>query len=428
MNGKEIKRIVETEITLLLQEIGGLLIEGPKLCGKTFLGQKYSQSQFYVENYGPNLTLALQENWQTNIIFSGLQPRLIDEWQILPQIWDRVRFLIDQAQGKPGQYILTGSSRAKEGSHFHSGAGRIYRLKMHTLTFSEILSSEQEAKISLRALFANQIIKPIENHYQIDWIIKQLLDGGWPGVLANKQNSQKIIKSYLDGLSANLINNQNLRLDANVVQLILKSLARLNTTQMKQSTILKDINYVIDGATLSKYLYYFKDLFLIFEIPIWLPAARFVSKTKMRTTAKTYFCDPSIGLYLLNINQAEQFYKDPQTLGIYFENQVIKDLLVYVQALDGQLYFYRDANGLEIDAIIELNNGQWAAIEIKLGAQPNQLELASKNLKRFACKMASATKQSQASFLMIITAGGLLNQPYQQSDDIYVIPHTCLGI
>ena len=420
-------RIIETEIQASLQELGGLVIEGPKLTGKTFLGQKYSKSQFYTQNYGASASAFLLQP-EPNLIFDGPKPRLIDEWQLVPQIWDRTRWLIDYADGQPGLYILTGSNNGSYHLVNHSGAGRFAWLTLATLTFAELLQNDQKPKISLEDLFKKQIkIGGIVNHYSLNWVVEQLIQGGWPGPLSHEISSQRMLDNYLNSLSR--INDtyyNHFRLSPQISIPILKSLSRLNGNQIKLSTILADLDHVIDRATLIKYLLYFKTLFLTFELTVWNPTYRVNSKRKIRTTPKTYLCDPSIGAHLLQIQNVQHFFQDLNLLGFYFENQVIKDLLVYAQALNGKLYFYRDDKGFEIDAIMELSTGQWAAFEIKVGVAEAKIEQAAQNLLKFAKLINEKTTFKEPAFLMIITAGDHLVHGYCRPDGIYVVPHTCL--
>ena len=429
MNKIEFKRIIETELESLLKEIGCVVIEGPKMSGKTFLGIKHSQSQFFTQELGFQSSALLHQKI-ANPIFDGPKPRLIDEWQLVPQIWDKVRFLVDQANGTAGLYILTGSNNASYDQVNHSGAGRMAWLQMQTLTFSEILVSQP--KISFKDLFKQKVIVFPRTQVSFDWTVEQLIQGGWPGVHANKIKAPNLIKNYISSLAR--INDtyyNNFRLDLKITLPILKSIARLITGQIKHATILNDIEDQVNRQTLEKYLLYFKHLFLTFELNPWLSDKdkisdpfSFLSKAKIRTTPKTYWCDPSIGTYLLGIRSKAQLMQDFHTLGIYFENQVIKDLIVYAQAIDAQLYFYRDENGLEIDAIMELSDGSWGAIEIKLGSDEAIVQ-ATKNLLRFSQYIQKRTTKTSPTFLLIITAAHL-EQAYQQDNGVYVIPHTCL--
>ena len=422
---KEFARLLENKITNALKTIGCILIEGPKQSGKTFLAKKLSNSQFYVQEGG------IKNQWlldvkKNNPILDGLKPRLIDEWQILPQIWDKVRFLIDQSDNPVGLYILTGSTKVDFNQVFHSGAGRILPIPIHTLTFAEILYEED--KISLKDLFFNQenVVPNIFTEFGFEQTVQQLINGGWPYPLANNISSENTIKSYLSALAnVDQVALQEFNLNPILLEQILISLARLNSSQIKQTTILNDLKQQLNVRTLIKYLDHIKNQYLIFDLNPWPMALNNLrSKTLIRSTSKTYWTDPSIGLSLLKVKNVQHLYADLNTLGIYFENQVIKDLVVYANALNGNLYFYRDSNGFEIDAIMELDDGKWAAFEIKLSEI--NFDQAAQNLLRFEKRiLEQKIKQTPASFLMIISAQ---NYGYQREDGVYVCAHSCLGV
>ena len=422
---KEFARLLENKITNALKTIGCILIEGPKQSGKTFLAKKLSNSQFYVQEDG------IKNQWlldvkKNNPILDGLKPRLIDEWQILPQIWDKVRFLIDQSNNPVGLYILTGSTKVDFNQVFHSGAGRILPIPIHTLTFAEILYEED--KISLKDLFFNQenVDPNIFTEFGFEQTVQQLINGGWPYPLANNISSENTIKSYLSALAnVDQVALQEFNLNPILLEQILISLARLNSSQIKQTTILNDLKQQLNVRTLIKYLDHIKNQYLIFDLNPWPMALNNLrSKTLIRSTSKTYWTDPSIGLSLLKVKNVQHLYADLNTLGIYFENQVIKDLVVYANALNGNLYFYRDSNGFEIDAIMELDDGKWAAFEIKLSEI--NFDQAAQNLLRFEKRiLEQKIKQTPASFLMIISAQ---NYGYQREDGVYVCAHSCLGV
>lgn len=422
---KEFARLLENKITNALKTIGCILIEGPKQSGKTFLAKKLSNSQFYVQEDG------IKNQWlldvkKNNPILDGLKPRLIDEWQILPQIWDKVRFLIDQSDNPVGLYILTGSTKVDFNQVFHSGAGRILPIPIHTLTFAEILYEED--KISLKDLFFNQenVDPNIFTEFGFEQTVQQLINGGWPYPLANNISSENTIKSYLSALAnVDPVALQEFNLNPILLEQILISLARLNSAQIKQTTILNDLKQQLNVRTLIKYLDHIKNQYLIFDLNPWPMALNNLrSKTLIRSTSKTYWTDPSIGLFLLKVKNVQHLYADLNTLGIYFENQVIKDLVVYANALNGNLYFYRDSNGFEIDAIMELDDGKWAAFEIKLSEI--NFDQAAQNLLRFEKRiLEQKIKQTPASFLMIISAQ---NYGYQREDGVYVCAHSCLGV
>ena len=416
MNDKEYLRIQEVEIKELLKIFGCVWIRGPRFSGKTFISEKISNSKFYVQEHGQENLQLLNLPIEQNPIFSGQSPRLIDEWQIIPQIWDKVRFIVDQNKGKKGLFILTGSSKPEYKQMIHNGAGRIATIQMQTLTFSEIIKSD--AKISLLNLFEQKEFIPSYSDLQIDWVAKQLLYGGWPSLKQDDDQHFKFISEYIKTISN--WNNKTIFAD------FLKSLARLNGTYLKKTTIAKDLKQEISVQTIQNYLDYMYNEYLIFNLNLWPSVSdNKRSKVFLKETAKVYFCDPSLGLHLLKFKNIGDLWRDLKTLGIYFENQVIKDLMVYAQALNGQLYFYRDSNNFEIDAIMELANGDWAAFEIKTSGDQATLDAAAKQLINFKDKIQKLSTLKEPKFLMIINA-----QPYafQREDGVFVVGHTNLTI
>ena len=421
MNEKQNKlnRIWIAKLNDLLQEENCIIIEGPKWCGKTFVGHETTKSQYYVKGDGTNTLYELNLE-PPNPIFDGLMPRLIDEWQNVPQILDQCRTRVDQIDHNY-QFVITGSTHSGYDKVVHSGAGRFCWLMMYTMSFCELTQVNQQVKI--QDLFQKKF-KPKKSLENIRWIVQQLIQGGWPEPIAKKVSSNRKIKNYIQSIK-NQAKDQKLTLRPEAIIPILSSLARLNTSQINLNTLKQDLPFFLDERTIQSHLEYFYDLYLIYHLQIWPQAFKIRSKERIRTKPKIYLCDPSIGLSLLNVSNYEQAMNDLNTLGIYFENQVIKDLMAYAQILDGQLYFYRDADGLEIDVILQLANGAWAAIEIKLGDHIEVIEQAARVLNLFVKRVKNnLNSNQQPAFLMIITSG---TYAYQRSDGIYVIPHTCLA-
>ena len=421
MNEKQNKlnRIWIAKLNDLLQEENCIIIEGPKWCGKTFVGHETTKSQYYVKGDGTNTLYELNLE-PPNPIFDGLMPRLIDEWQIVPQILDQCRTRVDQIDHNY-QFVITGSTHSGYDKVVHSGAGRFCWLMMYTMSFCELTQVNQQVKI--QDLFQKKF-KPKKSLENIRWIVQQLIQGGWPEPIAKKVFSNRKIKNYIQSIK-NQAKDQKFTLRPEAIIPILSSLARLNTSQINLNILKQDLPFFLDERTIQSHLEYFYDLYLIYRLQIWPQAFKIRSKERIRIKPKIYLCDPSIGLSLLNVSNYEQAMNDLSTLGIYFENQVIKDLMAYAQILDGQLYFYRDADGLEIDAILQLANGAWAAIEIKLGDHIEVIEQAARVLNLFVKRVKNnLNSNQQPAFLMIITGG---TYAYQRSDGIYVVPHTCLA-
>lgn len=424
---KQIKRLINSEIEKLLKIFGAICIQGPKWCGKTYLGLLFSKSHYFMnENIERNKEL-INEDWKRNIIFSGEKPRLIDEWQVLPQIWDKVRFIIDMNLGEPSQFILAGSNSIERTKISHSGAGRIAFINLSTLTFYEILQNESDQFISLIDLFSNSDSLPFnKTSYDLNWVCENLLIGGWPSVYSgeyDKNDLTAIAKNYVKNIANSNIEHINLNIDEKTLFEILLSIARLNGSQINNNTILKDINNKISLNTLNKYIKLLESLFIINYIDSWSINVR--SKTKIRTKPKMYLCDPSLGLSILKIKGIEHLLTDTRLLGIYFENQVIKDLKVFAQTIGAELYFFRNENGFEIDAILQLDDGRWAPIEIKLtNSNKSSIDEAAKNLLSIESKIQTKIElKSKPSFYLIITAS---DYGYKRDDGVLVIPFTLL--
>ncbi len=416
-----IKRIAEKKLDHLLKNASAISIVGPKWSGKTELAKRFANSSILVNHK----VVQRAEEFGDEFILEGTTPRLIDEWQVLPPIWDAVRENIDKRPygNKIGLYLLTGSSKPFDESQIiHDGAGRFVTLNLQTLTFAEIFANTPDNKVSLMDLFEGKAIGEWTNHVNIDEVDQLMLRGGWPQVIAEKiEDSSSIIEEYLNDL-ADLKNNQlfDFRVNKDTCFKVLKSLARLNTTSINKTTILKDINNEMSRETLDKYLEALYGLNVLFKIPVWGDANK-RSSYKIRTNPKTYFCDPSLVCSLLDIRDKNDFYNDGNTTGFIFENQVMKDLLVYAEAIGGKLYYFRDEKGNEIDAILELKNGKWAAIEIKLS-----LTLAMDALKTLDKNIAllnKSMKYSEPTFKAIITN---TDRVYCSKTNTYVIPHPLL--
>ena len=413
MNSKYINRIIEKNIKELLESIGAINIVGPKFCGKTCVSEFFAKSFYYMQEQDIKNRDILEFN--PSFILEGEKPRLIDEWQITPKIWDLVRFWVDK-KNEQGLFILTGSVNIDRKNISHSGAGRILQIEMSTMSLFE--SNESNGQVSLTYLFDKKNINQNMSKLNIKDLSFFMCRGGWPSLISNnKIKYENILKSYLDSIILqNGKSALNFSIKQETLKNLIKSFARNNGSQIKSTTILKDIKNEISRNTLSGYINYLENIYLINNLNVW-NTNNYRSKSKLLTTPKTYFCDPSIGLYSLGINP-NNIFNDLKTFGIFFENLVIRDLKVYAQAIDGQVFFYRDENGFEIDAIIELRDGRWAAFEIKLGN--SEIDKASKNLIKFKNKI---NHNNQPVFLAVITGSEFC---YQRDDGVFVIPIQCL--
>ena len=419
---KKIERLISSIIERDLKLFGAILIEGPKWCGKTYLGLAFSKSQYYIqENLEDNLKLMNLE-WKNNPIFTGDYPRLIDEWQEIPKIWDKIRFIIDMNLNKSGQFILTGSSNVDWTKIRHTGAGRISQIKISTLTFYEILKNKVDNFISLFDLFENiNNFKELHTEYGIEWITKNLLIGGWPVPQSNSVEDTIYVEQHIKSL-LNIKKIPNLNFNKNVFLNFLKSIARLNGSQLNHQTVLKDLKNQVSLNTLKKYIELIESNYYIDYLDSWNLNVR--SKTAIRSKPKMYLCDPSICLNLLGIKSVKQLFLDLRLLGICFENQVIKDLKVYAQNIGANLFYFRNQNGFEIDAILQLNDGRWAPIEIKLNVDDDNANLYAKKLLSISEKIKTNYGiNKEPSFYMIITTTKF---SYKRDDDVLIIPFTLL--
>jgi predicted AAA+ superfamily ATPase len=353
-------------------------------------------------------------------LLEGETPRLIDEWQDAPVLWNAIRFTVDQRKSR-GQFILTGSVVPKMAKNMHSGAGRFSRLTMRTMSLFE--SNESTGEISLTDLFSGKTGMIGTSKLTIDDIAYILLRGGWPETVKGKK-SEAAMQTVFDYVEA-VINDDMSRVDGkkrkNVrVRSLLRSIARHISSPANNSTILKDLaanDEIISDKTIADYVNTLKKLYVIDDLPVWSVTMR--SKTAMRTTPKRHLTDPSIACVLLGANR-EKLFNDLNTFGLLFESMAVRDLRVYADSLNGNVFYYRDKMGHEVDAIIELSDGRWGAVEIKMGS--SEEEKAAGNLLKFK-KNVNTEKMGLPSFLAIVTATQIA---YQRDDGVWVIPLGCL--
>jgi len=415
-----LSRLCDTELQLALQSSGAVLIEGAKWCGKTSTASKAAGSVVYMQD--PDNTQAYQAMADTkpSLLLKGENPRLIDEWQVATVLWDAVRFEVDQ-RAERGLFILTGSAVPPENVTAHTGTGRISRFTMRPLSLFESLESNGE--ISLGALFnGKQKDTGAVSELTIEKIAFVLCRGGWPASI--KQQGATALRMARDYVEA-IINQDISRVD-NVeknperVRLLLRSLARNISTTANYQTIKQDIEATdisISDKTISSYINALRRIFVVEDLPAWAPSLR--SRLAIRSTEKRHFVDPSIATAVMRINP-EGVLADFEYFGFLFEALCTRDVRIYAQANDADVFHYRDKNGLEADIIVRLRDGRWAAIEVKLGNK--QIEEAAKNLLLLRSKI-DEEKMGKASFLMIITGG---QYAYQRKDGIWVVPIGCL--
>lgn len=411
-------RLVEKEIELKLRTSGAVVVAGPKFCGKTTTCMLYQKS-FVKLNTKQAIAMA---RLNPKAMLKGETPRLIDEWQKAPDIWNQVKDDLD-FNYEFGKYILTGSSTPADKTEVHhSGAGRIAPVMMRPMSLWE--SQDSKGGVSLGDLFngGEEFTWDTNQDFTLDDVAFLLCRGGWPiSVLAPKDIAIEITKNYWNGLFA-FEDQENERFrnkKPEVLKMIIRSYARHISTEATISTIIADVRQsnerTMDTKTFDDYLEALKDLYILEDMRAWNPNIR--SKTSIRSTPTRHFVDTSIACRALGV-MPEDLLADLESFGLFFEDMAVRDLKVYAGTLGGEVRHYRDNAGLECDAVIHLENGQWGAIEIKLGGD-DLIEAGASSLKRLKAKLAEKSDEKAPSFLMVLTAVG---SSYQREDGVYVIP------
>lgn len=415
-----LKRYVESEIERRMKSAGVIVVSGPKFCGKTTTATLFAKSVIKL-NTTQAIDLARMEPHNTLI---GEQPRLVDEWQTVPDIWNEAKAWIDE-NPKFGQFILTGSSTPADKTKIHhSGAGRIVSIMMRPMSLFESLDSK--GTVSLGGLFDNpgMPIYDLNDDHQIADTAFLLCRGGWPLSLQDdRQVALDVTRNYYDGLF-NFENSENDKFrnkKPEILRMLLRSYARNISTEASAQTMIADIiasqnRSTMDSRTFDDYMDALKDLYILEDIDAWNPNLR--SKTVVRTTATRHFVDTSIACCALGITP-HSLMRDLNSFGMFFEDMAVRDLKIYSAALDGKIMHYRDSRGLECDAVIHLNDGRWALVEMKLGGE-RLIEEGVANLLRLKNDLALS---GGPEFMMILTATG---PAYRRPDGIYVAPLNCL--
>ena len=408
-------RICDKVLAKKLQLTGATLVVGPKWCGKTETSLQAAKSVIYIQSdpqYKETGKLV------PSLLLEGETPRLIDEWQEVPELWHAVRHTVDQRK-KQGQFILTGSSTPRDEVIAHSGIGRIAKIHMRPMSLFE--SKESSGEISLESLFKGEHNIAAVSPLDIPQLAYVTCRGGWPGAVTLKNKGELLVREYTDILIESDISNlDGVERNPYRVRQILRSLSRNISSLTTSKTILEDVrsnDISINERTLENYLNALRRLFIVEDIPAWSPSLR--SKTTIRTSIKRQLVDPSIATASLRVN-AEGLLHDLNTFGFLFESLCTKDLRVYAQSNDGEIFHYRDKSELEVDLIISLHDGRWAAVEVKLGE--HQADEAAANLIQLKNKVDIA-RVSEPSFLMVLTGGKFA---YKRKDGVLVVPLACL--
>ena len=421
-------RLIDEIIDKYLSCVGAVLIAGSKWIGKTTSAEKHAKSVLKMQDPDRIKGYLITAETKPSLLLIGEKPRLIDEWQVAPVLWDAVRNSVDEI-GEPGLYILTGSTSVDYKKIMHTGTGRIAKLIMRPMSLFE--SNESNGRISLKKLFDNKElnIDGIKSELSIEQLIFASCRGGWPSALSKKGDNQLMTaKIYIDSIcDTDCSTIDGVERNSRRMRNILRSYARNISSLASNKTILADLfsnDLNMDARTLNSYLVALEKLYVIEEIPAWSPSIR--SKSAIRSSNKREFADPSIAVAALNLSP-EVLKQDLQTFGFIFETLCIRDLKVYSSSLGGEISYYHDKYGLEADAVLHLDDGRYALIEIKLGSK--QIEDGAKHLLRLKELISNFNKEDnnmhikEPDLLIVLTGGEIA---YTRNDGVKIIPIGCL--
>lgn len=417
------ERLVDSLLERKLQGKGAVLVEGPKWCGKTTTSLQKSASCLKLGNVAVFRQSKHLAEINPAMLLDGETPRLLDEWQTIPEIWDAVRSEVDD-RNKFGQFILTGSAVPVNSNELiHTGTGRISRLLMRPMTLYE--SKESNGTISVENLFENPDQIFAENTIDIEQLAYVTCRGGWPQSIFLKGNIalDQAIDYYDAIVSTDISRVDGVKRSAEKTKMLMRSYARHQGAAVNYSVIAKDMQLnkgaAPDTDTVASYISALKKIFVVEDMPAWNPNLR--SKTAVRTSDTRYFVDPSIAVAALGVGPKD-LINDLNTFGLFFETLVVRDLRVFAETIDGGLCHYRDANGLECDAVLHRRNGSYGLIEIKLGGQ-SKIDEGAANLLSLA-KIIDTTRMPNPSFLMVVVGVG--QYAYKRKDGVFVVPIGCL--
>jgi hypothetical protein len=415
-------RLVDGRIRDFLKTFGAICVEGPKWCGKTWTSSHHAQSEFFLGNPAGNFQNRRLAELDPSLVLAGNAPRLLDEWQEVPAIWDAVRHAVDQSPRK-GCFILTGSATPAHKGVMHSGAGRIARIRMRPMSLFE--TGESSGVVSLRSLFSGGFRQLLTGEVKLENLIESVLRGGWPASIGMDTRQASLVPlEYINAILEDDVHRMDgVRRDLTKMRLLLRSLARNESTAISVRKLKNDIreadDETLDESTVASYLDVLSRLFLIDNQPPFDTNIR--SSARIKQAEKRHLADPSLAAALLGANKST-LLGDLQTFGLLFEALCERDLRIYAESLSWKLYHYQDYANNEIDAIVETDNGTWGAFEIKLGA--NEIDAAADTLKRVAGSMAAGPKGKRAAVLCVIC--GMSHAAYMREDGVMVVPITAL--
>lgn len=419
------RRIADDILRRKLEGKGAVLIEGPKWCGKTTTAEQIAGSVLYMddpEKKEQNITMA---ELNPKRLLKGTTPRLIDEWQLAPKLWDAIRFEVDH-RDELGQFVLTGSAVPPDTKEItHSGTGRFTWLTMRPMSLLE--SGDSTGEVSLKKLFEGQLDVDGQSSLELSRVAFLICRGGWPQAVDMRDEIalEQAVDYYEAVVHSDINRADGVNKNPERVRRLMRSYARNQGAQAANTMLAADIANNDDGSvneeTVAAYVNALKKIFVVEDMPGWNPNLR--SKTAIRSSDTRYFVDPSIAAAAIGIGP-EDLFSDLKTFGFLFETLCVRDLRIYADALGGTVYHYRDKDSLECDAVLHLRNGSYGLIEIKLGGD-KLIEEGAKNLLTLSNKI-DTEKMKKPSFLMVLTATG--DYPYCREDRVHVVPIGCLGV
>lgn len=412
-------RIADTELAARLAASGAVVIEGPRACGKTETARRQASSEVLLD---VDLNAQQMAGVDPSLILAGDSPRLIDEWQLHPAIWNHIRRAVDEGS-KAGMFILTGSAVPPDDATRHTGAGRFGRLRMRPMSLAE--SGAGSHQVSLAQLLTGEATSSADPGLALGDLIGEVIRGGWPGYRdLSVKDAMRANRDYLDQMRHTDISTvEGIRRDPERVLHVMRSLARNTATQARLTNIARDASGAdarVKDDTVAAYLQALTRLMIVEDQPAWSPHLR--SSYDLRSAPTRHFVDPSLAVAALRATP-NSLLADLNTFGLLFESLVIRDLRVYGQANDATISHYRDSSGLEVDAIVSADDGTWAALEVKLGATEAIIDKAALNLSAFARRVDTASVGEPGALGVVVGAG----YGYVRDDGIHVIPIAALG-
>ncbi len=416
------ERLIEKHLDEYMQTFGAVCIEGPKYCGKTWTGRSRSESAAFIGDPTNNFQTRTMASLSPDLVLQGDNPRLIDEWQEVPPLWDAIRFEVDK-DNKKGKFILTGSATPNHKGILHSGTARIGKVRMTTMSLFE--TGDSSGDVSLKEIFDGQLPTQITGEVNLKQLIYYVVRGGWPGNLGTPESicgnlAVEYLKAVVDD---DMFKVDGIKRDSRKVWSLIRSLGRNESTLVSNNTLRKDMGamdeIMIDPDTVSDYLNILNRLFLLDDQPAYSTNLR--SSRRLLKSSKRHFIDPSLAIAALSVTP-EMLYNDLNTFGFMFENLCEHDLKIYAEYNGAKLYHFRDEKGNEADAVVEFPDGTWGAFEIKLGV--NQVDAAAAELLKLK-KIMQKEGDNPPKVLCVIC--GITNVAYKREDSVFVVPITSLG-